>query len=322
MSHASLAGVNVDGSGTTPYPQQKEFNMPTPSVEWSLARYLTESYALDRAITQGTEYLMGVSVRTFERWLGRAPLIQDLTEFTVSRFLRDLEASRSFSQKTISGRRGDLLAIWRHAADRGLIDPPRRVRIVKVPEPMPTAWTPAEMAALLKAAKALTGYLSNGLPRGRYFHDLLRTAYETGLRRSDLLKLKMRSVDDRGVCVVLQRKTGRAHACAVRPETLESLRWLAKRLEENGEARADQPLWWPYTPRQLYHWIKKICRAAGVRDGALQQARRTGATHAERAAPGTAARYLGHATDSQAKRHYIDQSQAYGPVVPPRIDEA
>lgn len=286
-----------------------------------LARYLAECYALQRAIAPSTEYLIGRSIRAFQAWLGRVPTLADLSDFQVSRWLRDLEVSGTLAPKTIAGRRGDLLALWRYAAEDGLVDAPARVRVVKVPAPMPIAWTPAELAAILREAQQLPGYLGNGLPRRLYFPALLQTAYETGLRRNDLLRVQLRDMDSEGTLVVLQRKTGRGHVCAVHPETRSLLLELQQRLERDQDPAADRPLHWPHTMRQLYHWLDKITTAAGARKGALQQARRTGATHAERQLPGAGSRYLGHTSDSQARRHYIDRSQAYGPVLPPRIEQ-
>ena len=71
-----------------------------------LAEYLAE-YALERGLAEGTEYVMGVSVRAFDSWLGRPAELADLTDWQVSRWLRDLEAGGRLAQRTIAGRRGD-----------------------------------------------------------------------------------------------------------------------------------------------------------------------------------------------------------------------
>jgi integrase len=296
--------------------------MTHATTETPLLTYLNEFYVLEKALAVGTEYLMSVSVRDFSAWLKREAIVGDLTEVTVSRWIRDLEQAGKLAAKTISGRRGDVMAIWRHAADDNLVNEPKRVRNVKVPRPMPVAWTMDEFDKILEACRTLTGYLKNGLPRARYFWALLKAGYETGLRRNDLLRLRLAPFTPDGVVVVVQHKTNRAHAAAVRPDTLEAIKELGKILRQHGEPNADCPLRWPYTPRQLYYWIDRITELAGVRHGALQQCRRTGATHTERVAPGSAVRYLGHASVSQAQSHYIDASQAYGVVIPPTVGDA
>lgn len=282
-----------------------------------VSTWLAERYSLERGIAANTEYQMRVSVSTFDKWLGRPAKLTDLTEYQVSTWLRDMEKSETLSKRTISGRRGDLLAIWRHAADCGVVQWPQRVRSIKVPQPMPVAWTLEEIGALLRHAETLGGFLSNGLPRRRYFWTLLKSAYETGFRRSDLLRFHISWMRDDGTIVMTQHKTGFAHVAAVRQDTRDALVWLSERKRADGQDRPEQPLWWPYTPRQMYLYIEQIVAAAGVRPGALQQFRRTGATHSERVQPGAAIRYLGHASHSQAQKHYVDRSLAYGPTIPP-----
>lgn len=83
----------------------------------------------------------------------------------------------------------------------------------------------------------------------------------------------------------------------------------------------DRPLACPYRCRSAFYrwWRRAIIQPAGVRPGALQQIRRTGATHLAIEHRSEVQRYLGHASP-EMQRHYIDESLA-SPIthLPPPI---
>lgn len=169
-----------------------------------------------------------------------------------------------------------------------------------------------ELSRIVNASRRLPGHLANGVPRKIYFPALLTFVYETGLRRSDAWRVTVDMLRDDGSVVFMQSKTARGHVAKIRETTLASVRQIAALLEAMGDSRWKTPLLWPSTPKTIYHWIDQAKLAAGVSaDGALQQLRRTGATHVERIEYGAGTRYLGHQTPGLAMRHYIDQSKAY-----------
>lgn len=259
----------------------------------SLAMCAAE-YALYRRLAAATAYQHSRAVRLFEAWLGRPATVGDLTDETVSRWLASLEVTHA--QRTVAGHRTNVLTLWRDAAARGLCVPPNRVRRVPRPDPCPVAWTLDELRAVLCVCRQLTGVLVNNAPRADYFATLVNAAYDTGLRRSDLFLLRRDAIRADGSLTLRQHKTGRTHCVQLRTPTLDGLAHLP----------GPRPLSWPYhSPSFFYKVWKRIIRVAGVRHGALQQIRRTGASHLAIDHPERVSRYLGHRTPGM-QRHYVD----------------
>lgn len=264
----------------------------------TLREHLTR-YVRARPISQPTEYRMGRSVRLLGERLGRDALMSDLTDDAISDWLRALE--RTHALKSVKEYRGDVLALWRWLADQDICDPPGDVRRIKLGEPCPISWTEQEAAAIVAQCRRLSGDLPNGASRPIYCEALFRFGYDTGLRRTDAWTVKRNQIRPDGTIVMRQHKTGHTHWPRLRPATVELLAQLP----------GDPPLACPYrtTSRWYQFWRKHVTEPAGVRHGALQQVRRTGATHLAIDHPEAVQRYLGHRTP-EMQRHYIDWSIA------------
>lgn len=259
-----------------------------------------DEYVLVANLRASTSYLYRRTVQLYSTFLGRPAGLRDLTDQTVNRWLLSLEATHS--QVTIAGHRTVLLILWRDLARRGLVDPPRRVRRVTRPEPSPIAWTIAEARQILEQARRLRGRFPSGAGRAAYCEALILVVWDTGLRRSDAWSVRRDMVRPDGTVVLRQAKTGRAHWPRLRPETLRQ--W--------SSLPGDPPLRCPYRSRSAFYrfWRRDIIAAAGVRSGALQQLRRSGATHLAALHPDAVQQYLGHRTPTM-QRHYVDRSIAH-----------
>lgn len=273
----------------------------------TLADWLEESH-LVRNVRQSSAYQDRRAVAIFSHWLGRPALAEDLTVGTVSQWVAWLQDK--YAPRTAHALRGRLLTCWRYVADETGRDHPRRVRPAPAPQPQPIAWTLEELQEMRAAADRAPGrFRRNAIPRGLYLVTLIDAAYETGLRRSDLWTVRQSQIRPDGSVMVRQAKTSRPHVVYVRPETLHRLRQLP-----------DVPLACPCHPRAWYRaWRRYVIEPAGVRPGALQQLRRSGATHLAVHWPQEVQRFLGHATPSMA-RHYVDESISLPrPHLPPAI---
>jgi CheY-like chemotaxis protein len=111
---------------------------------------LIQLYGTLRRTSDGYLYQLRRSAALYGQHLNRQASTEDLEDEPVSAWLRDLE--RTHAQRTAAGHRGNLLVIWRFAARRKLCHPPGEVRRVPRPQPMPEAWTVAEVEALVAAA--------------------------------------------------------------------------------------------------------------------------------------------------------------------------
>lgn len=255
-----------------------------------------------RRVSPAAAVLYRRTLTMFGEHLESAPVIGDLTDETVSRWIAHLE--RSLSQWTIAGHRTRILALWRFAARRDPDMPmPREVRRAPPPEPMPEAWTTDEMQRLLVACKQVR--------EGKaYFKALILCGYESGLRRGDLVRLERSQISQDGTIARRMSKTSTPHYVRVQAST------AALVLALPGWC----PLAIPWGSKKYTRLWQELRKLAGVSEGGLQKLRRTGATYVARDYGIDAARdFLGHRTDSMYK-HYVDRRIAAREIKqPPRL---
>jgi integrase len=242
---------------------------------------LLAEYVLERAISPGASYQLRRSITLF----GADRTTDDLQPHPVSEWLLSLE--NTHAPRTRAGHRGNLLAVWRFAAERGLAALPTGVRRCPKPRPCPRAWTLEDMRRLLAAC--------DHMPDPAWWRLVIEVAFSSGLRRSDLWRLEKIAPD--GTIWQSQHKTGYPHVARVPQRAAEE---FARRNEK-------APLC-PSDTRGFYAAFKSLCQLAGVRPGALQMLRRTGATACEIRQAGSASRYLGHRTPGMSA-YYVDRSQ-------------
>lgn len=257
-----------------------------------------EQYLLARNLAANSAYQFRHSIDLFGRFLGQQATLADLEPHTVSHWLAHLEADHS--PRSVAGHRTNIMAFWRWLAERGDVQAPRQVRRVRKPDPCPVAWTLDELRQLLRAAETFQHQMPDGSSSSVYFSALVRTAYESGLRRSDLFLLRHEQIRHGGAIQMVQHKTGHTHQPRLTSKTMDLIAQIAR----------NPPLAWPSTNgRHFYTVWKRLVRVAGIRKGALQQIRRSGATHLYKDHPEDVQRYLGHRTPTM-QRHYVDLSLA------------
>jgi integrase len=255
----------------------------------------------DRSMT-----LYGHTIDKFAEFLGREPLITDLEDVAVSKFLRWRATNpcrgRVVSPHTVAKDRSQLLAIWTWACKKKLHPGewpglPRGKRVRRTP----TAYTLDEMSRLVRAAKARRGAMS-GVPSAWWWSTILQTAWQTGCRIGELLALRWREVDtSQGRLVFLAETRKGKERDLVAPITAT----LAAELE----TRRGQPdaLVWPRTGHPLSHYasMRLLCKAAGVPARAFHAIRKSSASYVA-AAGGDATAHLGHADPAMTRGHYLD----------------
>ncbi len=300
--------------------QLRDTLTPEPSPSWPLLLFLRDVYLVERRIKLCTSARYDRAIRTFGEFVGHPIRLEELSDHLASKWVLWLEAGGA-SPKTCHSFRRDVLTVWRRAAKHKLCDPPSDdIRTVKLPRPNPDAWSIEEVRKILATCDRMTGFFKNGIPKSKYLRLLIETAYQTGLRRGDLLRLTVSDVNDDGVISTLMGKTLDGHISTLESETRELFMGMAQRLKEDGDPLWEQPLHWPTNERTLYALLHKVRRMAGVKtSGALQKLRRTGATYVEKQYPGAAMRFLGHRTPGLAYRHYVDRSKLGPPPRPPAL---
>lgn len=256
--------------------------------------YVTSKLDLKPAsITQ-----LRVAVSLLDQWAGRNVTLAELSPELVTEFLRFL-GDNGRSAKTVNGRRGSIVAIWRHAARKGLapkFDPsdiPRRKEQVR----RPTAWTADEMARIIWHVKR------------PWLRVLCLFLYETGTRLSAATALTWENWNPDLRLMQLPSetaKTGLEQFVRLTPRTAA----LIDQLRPANSSNSGRIFPCPNDKRSIWRELKQACKDAGLphsRRDLFQRIRRTTATLLAAATNvETASRQLGHTSTRMTLASYID----------------
>jgi len=168
----------------------------------TLLELLDDYYVPLKGISERTQTLYRMTIRSYGVSLGCEPTTEHLSEMPVARFLS--QRLRTRSPATAKKDSCQLRALWEFAARRGIVTEFPAMRPIKVPERIPTAWTIDEMDRLLEAARQHDGTVA-GVPAGLFFRTLILTCYETGERISAVMGLRW--ADVRGNLVTFRAET-------------------------------------------------------------------------------------------------------------------
>lgn len=228
--------------------------------------------------------------RALENHVGRGDVAFCLREDAVNRLLALIAEKRKPS--TVKGWRGDLLTLWRAAADEGLVAQPvaRRIRRVRVPELVVECFTIDEARAILRAAQGLRGNYAN-VAKSVYWDAILRTAWDTGLRRGDCWRFSANCFDTHNRWRIVQNKTGRLASGILHDSTADAVRRLGR-------------LDWGCHRNAFTYQFRRLVAASGVNRGTFRWLRRASGSYVELESPGKGAKHLGHAGQEIFRRHY------------------
>ncbi len=258
---------------------------------------------------------LGYQIALFIRWYGSDPKIAELNCDVVNQWLSAL-LTTDLSPHTIDGYRRGLRSVWWYAFQEGDNDnPPLRLKKIRKPQQIVEAFTHEQISKLLRAADKFPGFFpTNGVRLCLLWRALILSAYSTGLRRGDLLRVKRSQIADDGMAIVVQSKTG--HRVCVQ-FSLEAMRAIRAIGDEHEFA-----LPWGYHENALARQFRAIRMAADIDRGSFRWLRRSAGSYAEAAQPGAGSRLLGHRTLSVFNGHYNDESISVSrPVAPPELPQ-
>lgn len=270
-------------------------------------------YMLARPAAPKQKKNLIATVAKLESFLGRPAAIDDLTDTTVNGLLAGLAAG-SLSRWTIKGHRSRLLALWRFAAEDGLIERlPRKVRPVAVPAAKVEGYCEDQLARLLAACDRIPGRFKNKwrVSRRDFGRALVMAAYDAGARLGDLERLPVSAIEEKVVWFV-QHKTGKEQVSRFRPETVEAIRKIVS---------PDRPTIFGglVNRKNFYRFWRGLVKSAGL-TGSFRWIRRTSGSLVEAASPGNGCRHLGNRPDV-FRRHYevrkLTQAIDNRPLPPP-----
>lgn len=264
----------------------------------SVQKYV-RTYCLERDLRQGSIEQINIAVRLLDRFTERETLLAELDDTLFNEWLVWLGAGGR-KPDTVAGYRRSVLCLWRSAFDARLVDTePRRVRKIRRAVTAPMAWCADEVRLILKVSGMIPGRCASGIPWKLWWPAYIRTAWDSALRRGDLLAITPDAIDSTGLLVVSQGKTGWPLVCRLRESTLAAIYATAP-------STRSRLFPWDYGDRYFSAVFSRIVAAAGVRPGTSKWLRRGSATAVEAMSPGAATRHLGHQTHGLAMRHYVD----------------
>lgn len=284
--------------------------MPT----MTLMGLLVDLYAPLRGLKGRSIELYSGTIDRLREHLEREPLVSDLVDLTVARFLaartRATRAGRPISPATIRKDQAHLTALSTFAVKRGLATAWLTVAGVRVPRKIPAAYTAEEIGRLVAAGRERRGTIG-GVPAGWFWAVLLRVGFYSGERIGSVLAVTWADIDlDRGLILFPgERRKGQV-ADILRPipaEVVEELR------EHQGDPGA-RVFPWDRRPISVYNSLRALAVQAGVTPRGFHGLRKAAASYVA-AAGGDASAFLAHENPRLAARHYIDPRIAGVPSV-------
>jgi integrase len=248
-----------------------------------------------------------IQFRHFERFLGHAPTVADLTDDTLAAAMQWLfdgvdRRYKPRAAETVNKWRAHIVALWNFAAKIGKVERWPTIGDIPVPESVPLAWTAEELTAIIQACQAVPGWLGP-IKASDWWVALHRWLLCGGERTSASLSLRWDWINmTRGIACVpgSVRKTRTALTYSLSPECVEALEKIRRPTRELVFP-------WPLCLCTFYHHYKKILRSAGLPEhkAGPQKMRRSFASHLE-AAGGSATAALHHSSRGVTKKHYLD----------------
>jgi integrase len=247
-----------------------------------------------------TTRLYNNSIRKYTKWLGRDALVTDLTEEQVTDYLQSLYET-DLSPHTVEKEYTQLTCLWRYASRRKFIETFPDIAAPTPPDPVPDAYSLAELQQLIEACRSTQGFIGNA-PLSDFFEGLIRLILDTGERIGAVTKI--RSTDITGEWLVVHGGNRKGRREGKRFKLGDSTIEILDRLSALGNPTlfftGRDPCW-------LWAEYKRLLERAGLptdRRGKFHKLRRTIATFYE-AAGGNATELLGHSS-RKVTEAYLD----------------
>lgn len=232
------------------------------------------------------------------------------THDAINSFLSAVEPA--VRRATLKSIRGELITIWRAASAAGLCEMPdtRKIQTRRVPWEPPDCYQVDDVRAMLAAAATLPGTMADRTPRSDYWSAVIRVAWGTGLRRSDIVRVDCHRL--RGSLLsTVSSKSGQLTVHELSDSAVDCLRRLDRRRPT---------MHWPHRWKSWQHWWDRILADAGIKHGCFKWLRRSSGSYVEKLYPGMGARHLGHTSVATFQRHY-DARMVAEPGTLPRVPE-
>lgn len=277
-----------------------------------LDRYATLNNLSDRTIElyKGTISRFGEFLRAESGDASRQPMVSDLDDMVVSRFLRWRAKTPSKSRRkivkpaSVLKDRTQLVAIWNFAARKRLAAEFPALARMRVPQRIPRAYTAEDVAKLIKTARLRPRNVGSQ-PAAWWWPTLIYAAYCTAERISALLSLRWSEVDLDRCTITFLADTRKGHTRDIQRQITPD---LARMLKARQRAPGDLVWHWDRIHREsIWTSLKLLCIKAGVTYRGFHGLRRAAASYMA-AGPGgraAASALLDH-SNPRLLEHYVD----------------
>lgn len=248
-----------------------------------------------------TSRLYGCTIRSFGKFLGHEPTLEDLAdEIALAGFLD--HRCQTCSPYTAEKERSQLMSMAKLANERRMIPAMPSCPPGKLPDRIPTAWSEEELRRLFAAAGTMRRSVGQ-VPAGDFYTTLILVAFETGERVGALLDVEAAHYARPFLHIPGElRKGGR------RSRVYELSDDACDRVERLVKINTGRKIFhWPKAPTYLWDRLKVILGRAGLTGRRLgfQQIRRSAISHIA-AAGGDPVAFAGHAQAATTRRWYLD----------------
>jgi len=248
-----------------------------------------------------------IALRQFERFLGRAPLLSDLSDRNVTAAMQWL-MDNGRAPRTANKFKDCICAQWSFYKRKG-IDGIREwpeVENIPVPERVPQCWSQEQLASIYRVIVDQRGLIAD-VPAPTWWCGFVSVIYDTGERRYPVEYLPEGDVDFRAGTVLFRadHRKGKTRDIvrSLHTDTVMILASMARGEPELPIFRL------PFCTSTLYGRFKKILKQAGLssdRSSMFHKIRKTTASFFE-AAGGNATDLLDHSSRRVTMR-YLDPS--------------
>ncbi len=228
---------------------------------------LLDIYANHRRVSEQYLTQLQSKVRCFVAHVGNDDLKPaDVNNFMVQDFINVL--LETVVSETADGYKSAIRAVISLEKDlrKG------KVVVPKGRHKIPEAFTIEQIRLLVKAAKMQEGKLPNGVRRKIFWLAAIHSAYSTGLRAGDLLRVLTSSIPKNRILDVLQNKT----------QKIVRVRFSKKAMKAIRKHGMDHVVPWPHSFTYFERKFIELRNQAGVDRGTWKWLRRSAGTYANR----------------------------------------
>lgn len=268
-----------------------------------VSTFFDNYYAPNRLLgkSQNTFRLYRICFRHLARTLGREAFLSDLEDEIIKKHLQKL-LDEGRAKATVNKERCSIVALWRYACQRGLIEKWPDIPKQKEPERTPIAWMRDDIKRLLAECERTQGMVGT-CPAGLFWTTLVRICLDSGERIGALMQSEWSWLDNGSINIRGEvRKGGKRDKWFQLSDETNDL------LMKMRNYRQSQFIFhWPYSHTYIWNRYAKILERAGLPTGrkcGWHRIRKTSASVAYQA--GLDPQELLDHTDRRTTQRYLD----------------